>query len=106
MTTDYIVVFSTIGSIASARRLATVLVEESLAACVNILTGARSVYRWEGKIVDDEEVVMIIKTTRAKFDALESRILALHEYDVPEILAVPAGPISASYEKFLSDNLS
>ncbi|MBS3935048.1 MAG: divalent-cation tolerance protein CutA [Sulfuritalea sp.] len=73
----------------SARALAGVLVEARLAACVNILAPCRSVYRWQGKTEHAEEVPLLIKTTAARYAALEAAIRARHPYELPEIVAVP-----------------
>ncbi len=73
----------------TARRLAGALVGERLAACVNLLPGVRSVYRWQGEVHEDQEVLLVVKTTRARLDALTERIRALHPYELPEIIAVP-----------------
>lgn len=74
----------------TARRIATALVSERLAACVNLLPGMRSIYRWQGRIEDAEEVQLQIKTTRTRLDALQRRLAALHPYAVPELIAVEA----------------
>ena len=74
--------------VAVARRIADALVQERLAACVNLLPGVQSVYRWEGRVERAEEVQLLIKTTSMRFDALSARILSLHPDDVPEIIAV------------------
>ncbi len=74
---------------ASADRIATALVEEGLAACVTALPGARSVYRWQGAIERADECVLLIKALAGDYPALERRLLALHPYDVPELLALP-----------------
>ena len=73
---------------ATAERLATVLVEERLAACVNLLPGLRSVYRWQGAVEQADEVLLLVKTTRARYPALEARLPALHSYELPELVAV------------------
>ena len=73
----------------SARSLARHLVEQRLAACVNILAPCRSVYRWQGKIEDAEEVPLLIKTTATRYNALEAAIRAGHPHELPEIIAVP-----------------
>lgn len=73
----------------SAGRLAHALVEKRLAACVNIQSPCRSVYRWKGKTEDAEEFTLLIKTTRERYAALESAIRADHPYELPEIIAVP-----------------
>jgi len=74
---------------ASAQSLADTLVGERLAACVNRLPGIRSTYRWQGKVVTDDEQLLLIKTTAACFESLKARLLQLHPYDLPELIAVP-----------------
>jgi periplasmic divalent cation tolerance protein len=73
----------------AARQLAAYLVEERLAACVNILAPCRSLYRWRGRIEDAQEVPLLAKTTTARYAALEAAILQHHPYELPEIVAVP-----------------
>jgi periplasmic divalent cation tolerance protein len=84
---DFLVVYCT-ASPEEADGLARALVEEHLAACVNIAS-VRSCYIWEGKLNLDPEALLIIKTTRGRFDALRNRILQLHSYSLPEIVALP-----------------
>ncbi len=72
-----------------AARIAHALVEQGLAACVNILAPCRSIYRWQGKIEDTIEIPLLIKTTALAYPALEERLRQLHPYEVPEIIAVP-----------------
>lgn len=74
---------------AAAQALATALVTERLAACVNVLAPCRSVYRWRGEIENATEVPLLIKTTVARYEALEAAIRARHPYELPEIIAVP-----------------
>ena len=74
---------------ASAQTLAATLVTERLAACVNILAPCRSVYRWQGEVESAQEVPLLIKTTTARYAALETAIRARHPYELPEIIAVP-----------------
>ena len=74
---------------ASAQALATMLVTERLAACVNLLAPCRSVYRWQGAIDSAEETPLLIKTTAERYAALEAAIRARHPYELPEIIAVP-----------------
>ena len=73
----------------SARRIAEALVGERLAACVNRLPGIMSTYRWQGVVTTDREELLLIKTTAARFQALLERLLALHPYELPELVAVP-----------------
>ena len=74
---------------AAAERLADLLVEKRLAACVNILAPCRSVYRWKGTVQHDEEHPMLIKTTAERYPALEQALRAAHPYELPEIIALP-----------------
>ncbi|MGH7804266.1 MAG: divalent-cation tolerance protein CutA, partial [Candidatus Binatia bacterium] len=85
---EALVVLMTAGSVEEAARIARALVEERLAACVNLVPGIRSIYRWQGAIADDAEVLLVAKTRRASLDALERRVRELHSYEVPEVLAL------------------
>ena len=86
---DVLLVLTTLPDAESAERLAGELVESRLAACVSILAPARSVYQWQGKLEKAEEIPVMIKTTRARYEALERAIVAAHPYELPEILALP-----------------
>jgi periplasmic divalent cation tolerance protein len=101
MSEDAIVVFMTAANGEEASRLAEMLVGAHLAACVQILTEIESVYRWQGKIERSSEVLLLVKTTRDKFDELEREVRALHSYDTPEIVAVPIVAGSAPYLEWL-----
>ena len=87
--TDNLIVFVTCQSRVQAERIAQAVVEEKLAACVNVLPEIRSCYVWEGKLNWSDELLLFIKTTRGRFGQLRERILELHSYEVPEIVAVP-----------------
>lgn len=87
--TDKVVVFVTCSSAEEAGRIARTLVGERLAACVNVSSPIRSVYRWQGKLKDDEEVLLVIKTTRELFDPLRRAVEKLHSYQVPEVICLP-----------------
>lgn len=89
MTEQVILAFSTCPDEASAALLARTLVEERLATCVNRVGGLRSVYIWEGRLQDDAESLLIIKTTADRLAALQSRLAALHPYELPELIAIP-----------------
>jgi periplasmic divalent cation tolerance protein len=108
MTVDdrYIVVFITAANALEAETIADALVEERLAACVNILPGCRSVYRWEGEMQHDNETLMVVKSAKNCFVDLQTRVVELHSYDVPEIIAVDLTDISDGYLNFLRDSLS
>jgi len=95
--TPAIVVLVTVGSEQEAETIATALLEERLAACVNVTSPVRSLYRWEGHIADDREWQLIIKTQARLFEALAARVRALHSYDVPEIVALPVLAGTADY---------
>lgn len=81
----------------SAQHLADALVGESLAACVNRIPGIHSTYRWKGEVITDTEELLLIKTTAARFEALKERVLALHPYELPELIAVPVEHGHAAY---------
>lgn len=83
--------------VASAERLAEMLVNEQLAACVSRLPGVHSTYRWEGSVTTEREELLLIKTRAGCFDALRGRLLELHPYDVPELIAVPVSHGHAAY---------
>lgn len=87
--TDAILVFTMLPTADAAVEVARTLVSEKLAACANILPAARSIYRWKGKVEDANEVLVLIKTRQEHFDRVRARILELHPYEVPEVLAVP-----------------
>jgi periplasmic divalent cation tolerance protein len=86
--TDSIVVLTTLPNAEAAAEVAKAVVGEKLAACANILPPLRSIYRWKGKVQDESEVLVLLKTRQAQYERLKSRILELHPYDVPEVLAV------------------
>jgi periplasmic divalent cation tolerance protein len=99
---DTIVVLVTAASAEQASAIARPLVEERLAACVNIVSGLRSIYRWQGSVCDDAEVLMLIKSTRERFRELRDRVLALHPYEVAEVLALPVVDGSEKYLAWLT----
>ena len=86
---DILVLLSTCPDAATAERMARELVAASLVACVNIVPGVRSIYLWNGAVQADEEVLMILKTTAGRLAAVRERLVALHPYDLPEIIALP-----------------
>src|SRR3989475_7576976 len=96
--TDKIIVFVTCESKEQAETIAQTVVSERLAACVNVLPGIRSCYIWERKLTWADEVLLLIKTTRGRFDQLQDRIKALHSYSLPEIVAVT---IDTAFDKYL-----
>jgi len=89
LVTDACVVLVTCATEEAAAALAGTLVEERLAACGNIMSGVRSIYRWQGAVQQDSEVLLLLKTMAARVPALSARIRELHSYDLPEVLALP-----------------
>lgn len=82
---------------ATAEEIASQLIAEHEAACVNIVPGLRSVYRWQGRVETDEEVLLLIKTTEARFTAVRERVMQLHPDELPEVIAVPVVQGLAGY---------
>jgi periplasmic divalent cation tolerance protein len=103
--TDKIVVITTCDSEERATQLARRLVEERLAACVNIVPGARSIYRWEDKIEDAAEFLLVIKSRRDIFPKLRNAIVQHHSYEIPEVIALPIVDGSDAYLKWLDREL-
>lgn len=89
---------------ATAERIAETLVGERLAACANIVPGLTSIYRWQGQIQRDSELLLLLKTRLAIYPLLEARIRELHPYQVPEIIALPIQAGSAAYLDWIADN--
>jgi periplasmic divalent cation tolerance protein len=99
MSTDFLLVLCTCPDRSAAKVIATALLEERIAACVNHVHGVESMYRWEGRVEHDDEVLLLIKTTRQMFPKLEETIGRLHPYELPEIIGVP---LSAGSEAYLN----
>jgi periplasmic divalent cation tolerance protein len=95
--TEALVVLVTAPTPERAAEIARALVEERLAACGNVVPAIRSIYRWEGRVQDDQEALLVLKTTRDRFEALRERVLALHPYQVPEVIALEVEAGSAPY---------
>lgn len=102
--TGHIVVFITVSSPEEGEKIGRALVEKRLAPCVNIVPGLRSIYRWEGKICDDKELLLIAKTTEGLFKELEHEVKSLHSYKVPEIIALPIVNGSRDYLNWIDEN--
>ncbi|MEW6408529.1 MAG: divalent-cation tolerance protein CutA [Nitrospirota bacterium] len=98
---DAIVIFITTSNKEEAGKIANILIEERLAACVNIVERVRSIYRWKGEICDEAESLMVIKTKRGLFDKLSMRVKEVHSYTVPEIIALPIIEGSEEYMNWL-----
>jgi periplasmic divalent cation tolerance protein len=99
----FILVLTTVPEEKTGRGIGRVLVEERLAACVTISPAARSIYRWEGKICDEREHILVIKTRSELFPRLETRIKAIHPYKVPEIIALSIEKAAPDYLAWLGD---
>lgn len=101
-----IIVFMTASSVDEANRLADMLVDKRLAACVQIMREMDSVYRWQGKVVTQREVLLIAKTLSSKFAEIEREVVKLHSYETPEIVAVPLNAGSGPYLEWLSASVT
>ena len=88
-----------------APALARRLVEEQLAACVNIIGGVRSFYRWDGELCDDEEATLLIKTTEERFSKLVDKLSEYHSYDVPEIIALDSAEVARAYAEWVHEQV-
>jgi len=101
---DPIVVFVTCSSEQEGLKIANALVEGRLAACANLISPIRSIYRWKGKIWDEKEWLLIIKTQKGRFEELEKKVRSLHSFSVPEIISLPISDGSSSYLKWIKEN--
>jgi len=99
-----LVVLVTVGSTEEGTRLGEALVSEKLAACVNLISGVRSIYIWEGSVCNESEVLLVIKTTENAYGPLEARLKELHTYSVPEIIALRIDRGSDQYLGWLSES--
>lgn len=102
--TDAIVVFVTLPSVKEAESLGRTLVEERLVACANLLPSIRSIYRWEGAVEEAEEVLVLLKSTAPRFEALRARVVELHPYACPEIIALPVAQGHAPYLRWIEES--
>ena len=100
---NYIVIYITTGSINEAKKIGRTLVEEKLVACSNIISPIRSIYSWQGKICDDKEALMMLKTKKELFKQIIKRVEELHSYDVPEIIAIPIIDGSSKYLSWINE---
>jgi periplasmic divalent cation tolerance protein len=103
--TNKLLVLTTAGSEAEASKIALALVERHLAGCVNIVPRIRSVYRWQGKVEQAEECLLVIKTGNAREGQVRTAIRELHSYDLPECIAIPIESGSAEYLEWLADSV-
>ncbi len=100
---DAIVIYITVSDENEAVNISKTLVDERLAGCINIVKGIRSIYKWEGKIEDEPEVLLILKSRHHLFKRLKNRVKELHSYSVPEIIALPVIGGSDDYLRWLED---
>lgn len=98
---EAMLVFSTFPDSETARKAAALLVERHLAACVNLLPGISSIYRWQGKVEESSEVLLIVKTTHTAYSRLESALKACHPYELPEIIAIKTDTGLPDYLKWI-----
>jgi periplasmic divalent cation tolerance protein len=101
---ERLIVFCTVGTAADAERIARALVAERVAACVNVVPGLVSVYRWKGNVERDDEHLLVIKTRADRFEALRQTVLSLHPYELPELVALPIAAGHAPYLAWLDEN--
>jgi periplasmic divalent cation tolerance protein len=99
-----IIVLCTVDSPDAAKRIATMLVEKRLAACVNIVPGLRSIYRWQDRICDEAEILLMIKSAGPQFEAIRAAIREVHPYQVPEIISIPIQSGDLDYLRWLREN--
>jgi periplasmic divalent cation tolerance protein len=102
----HVVVLSTVGKLEDAERIARALVERGLAACVNVVPAVTSIYRWKGKLEQDEERLLVIKTGAERYPALREALVALHPYEVPEVLALPVADGHPPYLEWLDASIN
>jgi len=106
METGVIVVLTTAGSEEHADTIARRLVEAEIAACVNVVGGVKSTYRWQGSITQDDELLILVKTTADRFAAVRARIRELHSYELPEVIALPVVDADAAILDWIRDSVS
>lgn len=104
MKENQLVIFCTCPDRESGERLATILVEERMAACVNLVSGITSLYSWQGALKREPECLLLIKTSADRYDALRQRLRALHPYETPEIIALPIRHGDPDYLAWLTEN--
>lgn len=100
-----LMVMVTVGSEQQALTIAEELIQQEMAACVNILPGVRSIYRFKGKVCDDEEMLLLVKTTEAFYEDIAELISQLHSYEIPEVLAFKSDRTNSNVMKWLEDSV-
>jgi periplasmic divalent cation tolerance protein len=102
---EHVVAFSTVGKKEDADRIARALVEERVAACVNVVSGVRSFYRWKWTVENDEELLLVIKTRRDRLDALRAALVSRHPYEVPELVVMDVVAGHPPYLSWIDESL-
>lgn len=100
-----LLILTTVGTEEDASRIARLLVEERLAACVNVIPGVRSVYWWEGRVNLDAELLLLVKTTAPLVDAVQVRLAEIHPYDLPEFVVVEPERLAPRYQQWVIDSV-
>lgn len=103
---EVLVVLCTFPDEEGARQIGALLVEKQVAACVNVVPGLRSIYRWQGERHEDVEVLAVIKTTREAYPRLEAALLEAHPYETPEVLALPVVAAAEAYRQWVVGSVS
>jgi len=105
MKANFLIIFCTVPDKETAQNIACHLVEEKKAACCNIIPAIKSVYFWENQLQQDEEQLLIIKTREDRFHSLQKRIMELHPYSIPEIIAIPIIHSNQEYLNWVNENV-
>jgi periplasmic divalent cation tolerance protein len=101
-----LVVLTTVARVEDAEHIARELVERRLAACVNILPPVTSVYRWQGEVTREAEHLLLMKTAKDRFEALRARLVEIHPYETPEVIALPVAAGHLPYLQWIADSLA
>jgi periplasmic divalent cation tolerance protein len=103
---EALVVLTTVARVEDAESIAREMVERRLAACVNILPPVTSVYRWQGEVTRESEHLLLMKTRTDRFEALRARLVEIHPYETPEVVALPVAAGHAAYLQWIADSLA
>jgi len=103
---EVILILITVPDAKSAECISTLLVDKRLAACVNTISGVSSLYRWEGKLNRDDELILMIKTVKENFDKICLTVISIHPYDMPEIIAIPIVSGATQYMEWIKNETS
>jgi len=104
--TDYIVVLITTSSLDEAKSIGSSLIEDKLAACTNVIPSVESIFRWQGEVCNEKEAMLIVKTRRNIFKDLQAKVMELHSYDVPEIIALPIIDGNSDYLQWIDSAIN